>query len=466
MLLGLVAVARMFAGPFDIGGIAVNAPLNPEGFFGLASTILLAWRVGPKVEAPGERMPWWVLAAPLLVSVASQARVLGLYFLSDDFILVEQANQWRWGNLVPVFTSGGGDGFFRPVGLVSLALNAGLAGTDARAWHALSVALHALNVALLTLLAARLGLSSLGAFVAGTLFALHGTHPEAAAWIAGRFDLLATFFTLAGLLLFTFEHRWARIAALVCCLGAVFSKEAAFVFPVLLVLVARLERRSLRLTIPFFALAALAFGYRWMMQGGMGGYVSAESGRPSVFTLGLATTAKAMFVRLWTSLYFPINWSVEPSTLLAALALGMVAAILWLAARSKPGRLVWFSLAALGVSILPPLHLLGGAADLSGGRLLYLPSVWFCVMLAAAVEGVSRKKAQAACAAVILLFHWAALDHNLDSWEVASQQVRQICTTAAEGIVPSAIPDRIQGVPALANGFSQCVALAAQKNAK
>ena len=42
-------------------------------------------------------------------------------------------------------------------------------------------------------------------------------------------------------------------------------------------------------------------------------------------------------------------------------------------------------LAALAVSILPPLHLLGGAADLSGGRLLYLPSIWFCLLLAFAV---------------------------------------------------------------------------------
>jgi hypothetical protein len=121
---------------------------------------------------------------------------------------------------------------------------------------------------------------------------------------------------------------------------------------------------------------------------------------------------------------------------------------------------VWFALAALMVSILPPLHLLGGAADLSGGRLLYLPSVWFCVMLAAAVEGISGKTTRVACVAAMVLFHWAALEHTLDSWDAASRQVRQVCTTAAEGIVPSSVPTAIRGVPALANGYQECVDMA------
>ena len=455
--MALVTLARLFAGPFQIAGIAVNAPLNPEGAFGLAMTILLACRFTKDAPAPRSSRVALAAGGAALVSVISQARVVGLYFLSDDFILVQQANQWTWSNLVPVFTSGGGDGFFRPVGLVSLAVNATWAGSDPRLWHATAVALHTVNVVLVTWLAARVGLSTSTAFLAGALFALHGTHPEASAWIAGRFDVLAVFFTLGGMLLFTIGRRWTRIAALACCLLAVFSKEAAFVFPVLLVLLARFQRRSLRSTIPFLALTAVAFLYRWIMQGGIGGYVSPETGRPVVLALGLATTAKAVFVRLWTSLYFPINWSVDPSTTLAALAVAMAAALLWLAARSRPGAIVWFALLALLVSILPPLHLLGGAADLSGGRLLYLPSVWFCLMLGAAVEGLSAKIARTVCAATLILFHWAALQHNLDSWEAASRQVREICLSAAEGIVPSSVPKDIRGVPALANGFQECV---------
>ena len=453
--MGLVAVGRMFAGPFQIGGFAVNVPLNPEGVFGLAMTLVLAWRAARGTPTATPSHVALAAGAAALLSLISQARVLGLYFLSDDFILVQQANLWTWSNLVPVFTAGGGDGFFRPVGLLSLAVNATWAGTDPRVWHASALALHTANAALLTWLAARLGLSTLASFLAGALFAMHGANPEAVAWIAGRFDLLAVFFTLTGMLLFTWDQRWP---ALVCCACALWSKESAFVFPILLLL----QVRRLRPTIPFFALTALAFGYRWILQGGIGGYLSSESGRPSVFSLGLATTAKVIFVRLWTSLYFPINWSVEPSLLLAVLALAMVAAILFVAARSKPGPLVWFALAALLVSILPPLHLLGGAADLSGGRLLYLPTVWFCLMLAAAVEGVSEKAAKSACVAALLAFHGMALAHNLGSWETASRQVRQICADGGKG----AIPADIEGVPAFRNGLPECISMAERINAK
>jgi len=458
-LLGLVAVARMFTGPFQLAGIPVNVPLNPEGSFGLAMTVLLAWRTTKHVEAPVVAPTRLALAAcgAALVSVISQTRVVGLYFLSDDFYLLRQTREWTWERLVPLFTGGGGDGFFRPIGLLSMAVNAAWAGNDPRLWHLSSVILHTSNVVLVTWLAGRLGLRWYTAFLAGALFAVHGTHPEAAAWIAGRFDLLAVFFTVGGMLLFTFERRWTQLAALACCLCAVLSKEAAFVFPFLLLLMLRLQRRPVRASIPFFVLTALAFLYRWILQGGIGGYVSAETGRPSAFTLGLGSTAKVVFVRLWTSLYFPINWSVEPKPLLAVLALAMVAAVLFLAARSRPGPIIWFALAALLVSILPPLHLLGGAADLSGGRLLYLPSVWFCLMLAAAVEGVPGKAARAACAAAILLFHWTSLQYNLDSWEIASREVRKICSTATEDAPPSSLPGYIRGVPAMANAFPECL---------
>jgi hypothetical protein len=162
-----------------------------------------------------------------------------------------------------------------------------------------------------------------------------------------------------------------------------------------------------------------------------------------------------LFVRLWTSLYFPLNWSREPALVLAFAALAMLAALLWMALKSRPGPAARFALAALLVSILPPLHLLGGAADLSGGRLVYLPSIWFCLLLAAAAS--SRP-----CAAVLLLFHGLALQHNLMSWEQASQQVQRICTAAAEGIVPANLPADIEGVPAFRNGFRECVELARQ----
>lgn len=426
-------------GPFALLGIAVNAPLNPEGVFGALVTGMLLVRRGDTSVPSSDRKGAVYAVLIALVALYPAGRV-GL--LSDDFILVSQAQSFTLSTLVPLFTSAGGDGFFRPLGYLSFDLNALTGG-----WHWVSLGIHAANAGLVALLAARLGGSGLVAFLAGTLFALHGTHLEAAVWIAGRFDLLAVLFALGALLLFGRNTA----GALACTLAALWSKEAAFVLPGLVSLLAWHEGKAQRTTLPYWTLTGAAFLYRWVLLGGIGGY-TAESGGAAFFSLKLASTAKAVFVRVWTSLYFPLNWSKEPSLLTGLVAVAYIAALLWVAWRCRPAAALRVAFAGLILCILPPLHLLGGAADLSGGRLLYLPSVWFCLMLAFAVAGMERR---VVIAAVLLAFHFAALRHDLPFWQRASDQVQAICESGA--VNP---PRAIDGVPALANGFSECASAA------
>ena len=449
-LLGGIIAARWLTGPFTFLGIPVNVPLNPEGIFALLITALLATtlRTKPRASVIG-RAPQ-LLAAALALTALYPA--LQTYFLSDDFILVKQAHDFTTSTLIPLFTTPGGDGFFRPLGYLSFDLNAFFAGSDPRWWHLSALLLHALNAALVAKLATRLGASNFIAFLAGALFALHGTHLEAVVWIAGRFDLLAVLFMLATLLLFGRNTPAARL----CALTALWSKEAAYVLPALLTLLAWHERKSLRATLPFWAITAAAFLYRWILLGGIGGYQE-SSGESAFYSLKFATTAKAVFVRLWTSLYFPLNWSHDPSLLTGLIACAYIGALLWLALRARPSPTMRLALAALVVSILPPLHLLGGAADLSGGRLLYLPSVWFCLLVAFAVSGLNRRNATSVTA-LLLTFHFAALRHDLPFWQRASEQVRAICQEAVQtGVRPTDPPRAIEGVPALANGIDECI---------
>jgi hypothetical protein len=301
------------------------------------------------------------------------------------------------------------------------------------------------NSALVALLARRLGAAQLAALAAGVLFALHGTHLEAAVWVAGRFDLLATLFTLGALLCFGRNTA----AAIACAVAALLSKEAAYVLPGVLGMLAWRERRGSRSLIPFLALTAAAFVYRWVLLGGIGGYRDADGGA-SFFALRFAGVMKILFARLWTSLYFPINWSAEPGIFLGLLGIAYIAALLWLAWRAQPGRGVRMALGMLLLSILPALHLLGGAADLSGGRLLYLLSVFFCVMLGLALDGLERRRA-IAVAGVVLAFHAAALAHDFPFWHATGERVREICATGSDDP-----PRMLDGVPALANGYEQC----------
>jgi hypothetical protein len=192
------------------------------------------------------------------------------------------------------------------------------------------------------------------------------------------------------------------------------------------------------------------FFYRWSMVGGIGGYREADGGS-SFFSLRTAAVAKILFARLWTSLYFPINWSSEPGTLLTLVVVAYLAALLWLAWRAQASTGFRTALVMLLASILPALHLLGGAADLSGGRLLYLPSIFFCAMLALALEGLTVK-ATLRVATILIVFHAAALYHDFPFWHAASERVKAICEKGEEPI------GMIDGIPALANGYENCKA--------
>lgn len=452
-IFGAITTVRFSAGPYTMLGIAVNTPLNPEGIFGLVITALLATRAGSEIQQ-GSIKPWPVFAAMGVALITLQS-ALNVHFLSDDFIIVQQARAWTSANVVPLFTTAGGDGFFRPLGYLSFVLDYKIGGTNPGWWHFVSLMLHLANSGMVAMLAARWGLSNLASAVASALFAMHGTHLETAVWVAGRFDLLAVFFTLAALLLFGRN----TFAAVLCTVAALCSKEAAYVIPGLVALMAWHEKREWRSILPYCMVALAAFLYRWILLGGIGGYRQ-QGGEELFYSLKLSTTAKAVLVRVWTSLYFPINWSFDPDRWVGVLALCYIAALLWLSVRARPSPVLRLALASLALAILPPLHLLGGSADLSGGRLLYLPSVFFCVLLGASLENTNRTAAVAAATALVA-FHAAALRHDLPFWHAAGDQVQAICIKAAVSSVPiQNPPGSIYGVPALANGSAECIEIA------
>lgn len=83
-------------------------------------------------------------------------------------------------------------------------------------------------------------------FLSTLLFLIHPVQTEAVAYVAGRTDLLATFFILLGLILYL--SSWPRIIRLILIpliyLGAILSKEASIVFPALIFVIYRLRPRS------------------------------------------------------------------------------------------------------------------------------------------------------------------------------------------------------------------------------
>jgi hypothetical protein len=475
-LSGLLITCRILWGPLTFP-VRVNSPLNAESWFAAAGVLLLLVRsvrngAGERAAAAFNRFDLLAIITLTLMVAGVFARSAHSYFLSDDFLLLKHVRA-GWQNLGYWFTVGGGDGFFRPIGYASLVLGSTRAGTDPGRWHWIGFALHAANGILVFLFARALALSRIGAWIAAALFAVHATRPEAVVWMAGRFDLVATLFVLLALVAFlrSLDVRPGKAAVYRCVsLGSMtlgmLSKESAYACaPMVLVLLLsrRLPwmRRAL-LVLPYLGVTAGLFAYRWTLFGGIGGYPGA-GGQPLSITF--ASSFKAISLRLWAILFFPINWAVTPGLVLRTMAAIYVAALLWLFLLRIPRTQLVVPLGLVLVAALPPLSQLLIGADLQKSRLLYLPSVFFCLFLATAIEHAALAPKRTIAAAAIA-FNLVALGHNLSAWEYASVKAKAACLAAArcvtkpgDKIAVRGLPGSLNGVYFFSNGFPECVAL-------
>ena len=180
----------------------------------------------------------------LVVSIAALLYLptLGFGFVYDDALVVENQSQVTgeaWGAiLVSPYHVGPHDrvptGLYRPLTVLSLAMNHAVSGLHPWSYHLVNVVLHAL-VALLVLEAAdALRAPPPAGLTAAILFAVHPVHVEAVANVSGRAELLSSACAVAALAVYVRSARRsdtldARAAALVALLtgAAVFSKENA-----------------------------------------------------------------------------------------------------------------------------------------------------------------------------------------------------------------------------------------------
>jgi 4-amino-4-deoxy-L-arabinose transferase-like glycosyltransferase len=182
-------------------------------------------------------------------------------FVADDFFLLDRVRALGGlGHPLAYFHLGFFE-YYRPLGFLSQALDRALWGANAAGFHLTNVLLHAISTMLVFVLGRRL-MDRPAALVGALLFALHPASHEAVYWIAARFDLLATCFTLAALACLWRDGAAAYVAGVACFGLALLSKESALSLPVMAaacdVLIRDRDWRSTaRRLVPLLALAAL-----------------------------------------------------------------------------------------------------------------------------------------------------------------------------------------------------------------
>ena len=157
---------------------------------------------------------------------------LGVGFLGDDFMILHRLRGLEGAADVMRFFRGEFFEYYRPLGFVSHAVDWALAGQNARQFHLTNVLIHVLNTLLVLLIGRALSPRPVAGLLAAALFALHASNNEAVVWMSARFDLLATFFSLAALYCMTRGGVVVQPFAALLFFFALLSKEAAVALPI------------------------------------------------------------------------------------------------------------------------------------------------------------------------------------------------------------------------------------------
>lgn len=357
------------------------------------------------------------------------------YAIDDEPILVTNATVHGLGNLRGVLLGPywpGTQSLYRPITLLSLAVQWAVHG-NAPAWfHLGNVLMHAAATALLYVLVLRLSGGVWGAALGAAVFAVHPLHVEAVANVIGRAEILSALFYLAACNLYLGARRlgpgrMAGIAALY--LLALGSKEIAVTLPGALLLLDALRSRHEGASLP--AIARRNLGIVTVLVVALGGYLLLRNAvlgatlgdAPAAPLNGLSMVERwAVAARLWPEylrlMLWPADLSAEwgPDTLMVPtwrdpspwLSLGVMLALAALAAWAwKRERWVSAAVLWLAITVFPVSQIPFAIGVMMAERTLYLPSAALAFVappLVAALrrQAVSTHRLAAAAGALLL----------------------------------------------------------------
>jgi hypothetical protein len=350
-----------------------------------------------------------VRAGGVLLFLAAFPLVPTLFapFLADDYLHIDVASRLSRspaslasGWVLPVASTGAwwtppglSVEYFRPLIVVSFAIDRLLYGVHAWGYHLTNILAHCVA----TLFVWRIGRRTLGegfgAWAAAALFAIHPCHAGAIDWISGRTDVLAGTFFAASLAIHLDARQQARLplgattASLACFLCALLCKEMAITLPAIVLVDAFLRpagQSPARRLVMVGLMGAVACGYLALRTHMLGGFHSPPS--PFAFHLGepgfvthlvmapvLYLADLVLFILPEPMVTYPF-WRSHPAFFIA-MGVAIAAVFAGTVRRAPDAAARIWGLAWVGITVLPVLALPVGE------HFLYLPSMGYCLLV-------------------------------------------------------------------------------------
>ena len=354
--------------------------------------------------------PQWLLMSMLMILfllvtlIAYGAALWHGFAPVDDWFLITQnlsVQGLSWENIKNVFTSYDPE-LYIPLVFLSFQANYLMGGLDPFGFHLVNLILHAGNALLVMGLLRMLTRNRLISVLTGLIFAVHPLHTEAVVWIAGRKDLLSTFFSLLTIIFYLRyreQSRWAYALSILFFLLALLSKAVAITIPAILILIDYcLEERPLTKKffldkIPYILLSAIFI-------------IIALAGKQRV--IGDSNLLETILVAAKSTVFYlqkmvmPTGLTItymqndqitalSPEFLISLLiSLGLIVASVWALLKKR-----WIAFGILFYLItLAPTYLnarKGGTVFFAVDRYAYLPSIGLLFLLAGALTLLSER---------------------------------------------------------------------------
>jgi len=304
-------------------------------------------------------------------------------------------------------------GLYRPLTILSFALDWTLSGGRPAWLHLVNAVWHGLAAALVVVLLGR-WLPAGAALAAGLAFAAHPVHVEPVAAIFGRGDLLAAV-GLLGAVVAARGRRWLLTTG--CAAGAMFSKEVGVIAVGLVLLDDWLQPAEARrypaglyaalgaLTLVFIGVW-LRIGHEWSAE-----IAPAFFGATPVerLTIALSATWRAAAMLVWPGhlstdygpQVIPARGGLSPAALGGALVIVTLLVVAWWARRPAPA--LAFALVATAASYLPTANLLFPSGVVLAERHLYLAVLLPAVAVGYGAHWLGRHRGRRGAAVLLAL---------------------------------------------------------------
>ena len=457
---------------------------------------------------------FFLIALIILFTIGLYYPTLSLNFLSDDYDFLEEAALVNdFSSLLNYLTLNIGGKLsqevFRPILDLSFLLDYKIWGMQTIGYRSTNLLIFFTTLLLIYLLGKFYFKNTWIAFSAALFFAILPNHHESVTWLAGRTDVLATFFILGSVyfwnLFWIRRSKYFYFISLGSFLLAIFSKEIAVALPFLIILtdfvflleakisIFKFIKKRILFYLPYLATIGFYIYIRSIFVGGANSWSVGTLNQEGSFLYPLKYFIKlplyfltyivnfdylksvipSEYVKLITWTQKEILWLVLFLFLLLLLYHGKKI-VKWKFWKNIIFCLLWIYLAGISAYFLLPYI----GTNLSNTRFIYLSSVGFCFLLAFLIFRNKRWNVvnMIYLVTISIAFTFCFI-FNLQPWKIANAESSQIIAklndllithtfTKDDRIYLAKLPDNVFGAYVFRNGIAGAAKLFYQEDLK